>query len=155
MIRSSHRTRARSRDASRTSPHTSPHTKRRAGFTIISMIVAIVLLTVGLMSLAGANSQTLTLQTVAQNRTNAIAIARAYVEQVRTRDPWLIETESAVRLDGDGAVSASGAYRRTLTVTELRQNLIRIEVRVDFPRASKPVLLTTLMFRGNGLSGEA
>jgi type IV pilus assembly protein PilV len=119
------------------------------------MIVAVVLLTVGLLSLAGANSQTIALQTIAQNRTNAIAIARAYVEQVRTRDPWLLQTEAAVRLNGDGITSGSGAFVRRLTVTQLRQNLIRIEVRVDFPRSSQPVTLTTLMFRGNGLSGEA
>ncbi len=127
--------------------------RRRSGFTIVSMIVAVILLTVGLMSLAGANSQTIALQTVSQNRTNAIAIARSYIEQVRTRDPWMIDSESTVKLDGDGTVAATGAFKRTLTVTELRQNLIEIQVRVDFPRSEKPVLLTTLMFRGNGLSG--
>lgn len=129
--------------------------RARRGFTLISMIVAVVLLTVGLLSLAGANSQTITLQTIAQNRTNAIAIARAYVEQVRTRDPWLLQTEAAVRLNSEGVTSANGAFVRTLTVRQLRQNLIRIDVRVDFPRSSQPVTLTTLMFRGNGLSGEA
>jgi len=131
-----------------------PAVRPRRGFTLISMIVAVVLLTVGLLSLAGANSQTITLQTIAQNRTNAIAIARSYLEQVRTRDPWLLETEAAVRLNSEGITEANGPYVRTMTVTPLRQNLIRIEVRIDFPRASQPVLLTTMMFRGNGLSGE-
>lgn len=125
----------------------------RRGFTLVSMIVAIILLAVGLSSLASANASTIKLQTLAQNRTNAIAIGRSYLEQVRTRDPWLVQTESAVRLGAEGTPSSSGPYVRTMTVTETRQNLVKIEVKVDYPRAATPVLLTTLLFRGNGLSG--
>jgi len=115
--------------------------------------MAIILLTVGMMSLAGANAQTVTMQTMAQNRTSAIAIARAYMEQVRTRDPWSIESEGAVALNSEGQVAGNGAYRRTLTVTTTRQNLIKIEVSVTYPRGTQPVQLTTSFFRGNGLSG--
>jgi len=120
---------------------------------MVSMLVAMILLAVGLMSLAGANAQTVTMQTMAQNRTHAIAIARAYMEQVRTRDPWSIVSESAVQLNSGGQPTSLGPYRRTLTVTTMRQNLIRLDVRVDYPRGSTPVQLTTSYFRGNGLSG--
>lgn len=130
-----------------------PTRKARRGFTLVSMIVAIILLAVGLSSLASANASTIKLQTLAQNRTNAIAIGRAYLEQVRTRDPWLVETEAAVRLGAEGTPEANGPYVRTMTVTETRQNLVKIDVKVDYPRAQTPVLLTTLLFRGNGLSG--
>ena len=126
---------------------------RRCGFTIVSLLMAIILLTVGLMSLAGANAQTVTMQTLSQNRTSAIAIARAYMEQVRTRDPWSIVSENAVALNSDGQASGSGAYVRTLTVTTIRQNLIKIVVDVQYPRGTQPVQLTTSFFRGNGLSG--
>jgi type IV pilus assembly protein PilV len=132
--------------------HTARHPRRR-GFTLVSMLVAIILLTVGLMSLAGANAQTVTMQTLAQNRTSAIAIARGYLEEVRTRDPWLITSESAVALSNDGQVSAGGKFVRTLTVTQTRNNLIRIDITVVYPRGSQPVQLTTSFFRGNGLSG--
>ena len=128
-------------------------TSRRRGFTLVSMIVAIILLAVGLSSLASANASTIKLQTLAQNRTNAIAIARGYLEQVRTRDPWLVQAESSVRLGAEGTPNASGPYVRTMTVTEMRRNLLKIDVKVDYPRASTPVVLTTLLFRGNGLSG--
>jgi type IV pilus assembly protein PilV len=125
----------------------------RRGFTIVSMLMAIILLAVGLMSLASANAQTITMQTLAQNRTSAIAIARAYVEQVRTRDPWLVQTESPVNLNSDGQVATGGKFVRTLTVTTMRNNLIRLDIRVTYPRGTQPVQLTTSFFRGNGLSG--
>lgn len=129
--------------------------RTRKGFTLISMMVAMVLLVVGVSALAGANGSTIKLQTLAQNRTNAIAIGRSYVEEIRTRDPWLVESESAVRLDADGRPSSAGAYTRSVTVRETRNNLVEIEVRVDFPRAAQPVKLTTSLFRGNGLSGAS
>lgn len=119
------------------------------------MVVAIVLMAAGISSLATANANTVKLQTIAQNRTNAIAIARAYVEQVRTRDPWQLQSEAAVRLNADGIPATKGAYTRTLTVTPTRQNLVRVEVRVDYPRAAAPLLLTTSVFRGNGLNGAS
>lgn len=128
-------------------------TRSRRGFTVVAMLMAMILLAVGLLSLAGANAQTVTMQTLAQNRTSAIAIARAYVEQVRTRDPWLVQSESAVALNADGSVATSGKFVRTLTVTQVRNNLIRLDVRVTYPRGAQPVQLTTSFFRGNGLSG--
>lgn len=127
--------------------------RARRGFTMVSMLMAIILLAVGLMSLAGANAQTVTMQTLAQNRTSAIAIARTYMEQVRTRDPWSIQSESAVALNNDGVPSGGGRFIRSMTVTETRQNLIKIEVSVAYPRGTQPVQLTTSYFRGNGLSG--
>ena len=128
-------------------------TSARRGFTLVSMIVAIILLAVGLSSLASANASTIKLQTLAQNRTNAIAIGRAYLEQVRTRDPWMVQSEAPVRLGAEGTPDPGGPYVRTMTVTETRQNLVKIDVGIDYPRASSPVVLTTLLFRGNGLSG--
>jgi Tfp pilus assembly protein PilV len=131
-----------------------PRARRlRKGFTLVSMMVAMVLLIVGVSALGTANASTITLQTLAQNRTNAIALARSYVEEVRTRDPWLVESESSVRLNADGIVSSTGAYVRSMTVRETRNNLVEIEIRVDYPRATQPVKLTTSLFRGNGLSG--
>jgi len=128
-------------------------TRARRGFSLVSMMVAMLLLLVGLMSLANANASTTKLQTMAQNRTNAIAIGRAYVEAVRVRDPWLVVTESAENLTADGQLSGAGPYVRTLTVTEIKQNLVQIDVKVEYPRGNRPVELSTMLFRGNGLAG--
>ena len=129
--------------------------RRRSGFTIVSMLVAVILLAVGLCTLAGASANTVTMQTRAQNRTNAIALARGYMETVRTRDPWTVVSESPVLLNADGSTSASGTFVRTLTVTTTRENLLRIDVMVTYPRGAQPVTLTTSFFRGNGLTGAS
>ena len=125
----------------------------RRGFTVISMLVAVILLAVGLMSLARASAQTITMQTLAQNRTSAIAISRAYLEQVRTRDPWTVESEPEQVVDAEGLPAAGGFFRRTVNVTVTRQNLLKVEVLVAYPRGTQPIVLTTSFFRGNGLAG--
>ncbi len=129
------------------------HRIARRGFTLVSMIVAIVLLTVGILALGNANTNTIKHQTLAQNRTNALAIARAYLEEVRARDPWALTSESPVQVGPDGDETAGGVYTRRMVVTEERQNLLLVELFVDFPRSTQPVRLTTYQYRGSGLSG--
>jgi len=126
--------------------------RNRRGFTIVSMLVAIILLAVGLTSLATASGNTIKMQTLAQNRTNAIAIARSFMEEVRTRDPWTLVSESGVPLNADGQAAATGAYVRAMDVAVTRQNLLRINVTVSYPRSTQPVTLTTSFFRGNSLA---
>lgn len=127
--------------------------RRRRGFTLVALMVAMVLLTVGIITLAGANAQTATMQTLSQNRTNAIAIARAYMEQIHTRDPWTIASESSTNVDGEGQMTSLGAYKRIVDVEILKPSLISIVVRVHYPRGAQPVQLTTSFFRGSGVAG--
>lgn len=126
--------------------------RRRQGFTVVSMLVAIILLAVGMTSLATASGNTITMQTLAQNRTNAIAIARSYMEEVRTRDPYTLVSESATKLTADGQAATTGAYLRAMEVAVTRQNLLKITVTVSYPRGTQPVALTTSFFRGNSLA---
>lgn len=126
---------------------------KRRGFTLVSMIVAIVLLTVGILALGNANTNTIKYQAMAQNRTNAVAIARAYLEEVRSRDPWSLESENATRVGADGIPDGNGVFMRSMKVEEERNNLLRLELTVDFPRAEQAVQLTTYQYRGSGLAG--
>jgi Tfp pilus assembly protein PilV len=116
------------------------------------MIVAMVLLTVGMLALGNANTNTIKGQTLAQNRTNALAIGRAYLEEVRSRDPWALESESEVTVGPDGVADAEGVYRRRMDVTEERNNLLLVELYVAYPRSEAPVRLSTYQYRGSGLS---
>jgi type IV pilus assembly protein PilV len=129
--------------------------RNRGGFTIINVLVGIVLLVAGVMALGKSNAETLRGQSLAQNRTNALAIARAYLEEVRTRDPWSLATESPMMVGGDGVPTSLGKFKRQMTVIEERNNLVRLEVEVDFPRAMEPVRVTTYQYRGNALAGGA
>lgn len=128
-------------------------TRARRGFTIINVLVGIVLLVAGVMALGKSNAETLRGQSLAQNRTNALAIARSYLEEVRTRDPWSLSTESAVMVGADGVPNSIGKFKRQMTVVEERGNLVRLAVEVDFPRAMQPVRVTTYQYRGNALAG--
>jgi hypothetical protein len=108
---------------------------------------------VGVLALGTSNIETMKGQVLAQNRTNAVAIGRAYLEAVRTRDPWSLESESAVSVGPDGVEDADGPYTRRLEVTVERQNLLLVELFIDFPRSTAPVRLVTYLYRGSGLAG--
>jgi Tfp pilus assembly protein PilV len=114
------------------------------------MLVAVVLLTVGVLALAQANAATLRVGSQSANRGVALAIARAHVEVLRSRDPWTVAPEAALRVDGNGAPASDGAYTREVRVDVLRQNLIRLEVQVSYPNATGPVRIETLQYRPNG-----
>lgn len=130
-----------------------PKNRARRGFTLVSMIVALVLLGVGVGALAHSSAETLKFQNIAQNKTNAIAIARAYVENLRTQDPWTMQSSPSVRVDADGTLSNAGKFSRMMSMTVERQNLVRLTVTVNYPRMTDPVVLTTFLYRGNGLAG--
>ena len=135
-----------------TRPPEGTRASARRGFTLVSMLVALILLGVGVGALANATAQTLKSQTIAQNKTNAIAIGRAYVESVRTQDPWQITSEGSTRVDADGTASADGMFSKSLDLVVERQNLIRLTITVEYPRMATPVVLTTYLFRGNPLA---
>lgn len=136
----------------RSSPRRTRRARPRRGFTLISMLVAVVLLTVGVMALAQANAATIKVGTRTANRGVALAIGRAYLEELRSSDPWSIQSQSAQRVDADGVPDANGAYTRAVTVTVLRTNLIALRVDVDYPNPTGPVRLETFLYRPNGLN---
>jgi type II secretory pathway pseudopilin PulG len=134
------------------------HTRRshrpdsRRGFTLLSMLVALVLLSVGVMALAQANAATVKVGAQSANRGLALAVARGYLEEVRSRDPWTLETESPQRVGSNGEPNSLGPYTRSMTVTELRTNLIQVQIAVEYPNPTSPVSVDTYLYRPNGLN---
>jgi Tfp pilus assembly protein PilV len=126
-------------------------TRSRRGFTLISMLVALVLLTVGVMALAQANAATITVSTRTANRGVALSVGRAYLEELRTRDPWSLQNEPAVRVDATGTPAANGAYTRSMQATVLRPNLLQLRVIIEYPNPTGPISLETYLYRPNGL----
>lgn len=119
-----------------------------AGFSLISVLTAIVLLSVGLLAVSRASSQMLAMHTVAAKRSAALAVARTHMEAVRGQDPATIGSESAVTVNGEGEATAYGPYTRTVVVDSISHNLKRIRIQVTWPRATTPVELVTMAFYG-------
>ena len=57
-----------------------------AGFGLVSVMVAIVLLSVGVLSLSQLLTQSVSMQTIIASRTTALDVARSYMEEVRGLD---------------------------------------------------------------------
>jgi Tfp pilus assembly protein PilV len=121
--------------------------RAEGGFTLISVLVAVVMLTFGLMALARVQSILMTAQTGVANRSAALSVAAGYLEQLRSRDPATLVSEAAVAVDAEGQPAAGGPYYRSTVVTLDQPNLLRVRVLVTFTRASAPIELITLIYR--------
>ena len=119
---------------------------RREGFTLISVIIAIVLLSVGVMALAGAQFTAVRQARLELQRTQAIQLVSAYAEEVRARNPWTLTNEGPTTIDSTGAVNAAGRFTRRVVVTDEGSQLLRAVITVQ-PRAAKVVRVETLIFK--------
>lgn len=120
--------------------------KREAGFTLVSVLIAMILLMVGIAALSRTGFETLRAHTAAATRTTALDIARTYMEDLRTRDPGTLQSEGAVVVDETGKVNSSGQYQRSVDVQVLAKNLKQVTVRVRARNLKTPVELVTMTF---------
>jgi type IV pilus assembly protein PilV len=120
--------------------------RARAGFTLISVIIAMVLLSVGVLALAGANATALRVYNTEGVRTNAVQIARSHVETLRGRDPSTLTSEPSVAVNELGTPTVGGRYQRSVTVTTLEPTLLNLTVTVTAP-VGRPVVLETQIYR--------
>ena len=123
--------------------------KNEAGFSLISVLIAVVMLSVGLVALARSQAMLMTSQNRQANANTALSIARGYMEQVRGRDPWTLATEAPIAVDEYGIANPAGTYRRGMDVSLDANNLARVTVRVTFPRMTQPVEVITLIYRAS------
>ncbi len=118
------------------------------GYSIAAVLVALVLLSVGILALANAGTQTVMLQTNMATRTNALEVARTYMEEVRSRNPIDITSEDPVQVDEEGQADASGVFTRELIVEDAGENMKKVSVEVAGPNIGQPIQLTTLVYVG-------
>jgi hypothetical protein len=109
-------------------------------------MVAVVLLTVGILSLSRTQSLVLAAHTTAGTRTSALEIARTYLETLRSVDPATLQTQAALQVDETGTVSATGKYTRSVDVVDLGGNLKRVTVTVGTPTQKNTVSLMTMAY---------
>ena len=118
------------------------------GFTLVSLVVAIVLLSVGVLSISQLLAQSVSMQTSIELRTTALDVGRSYMEEVRIRNPLTLATEDPVTVDEAGVEDVDGIFTRSLTVTEVEDHLLQVTVTVDPRGTASPVVLTTLLWDG-------
>ncbi len=122
--------------------------KRDDGFTIISVLVAIVMLSFGILALSRTGTMAMSAQNAAGLRSTALAIARAHMERVRSRPAAEVVSETLAQVDRAGAIASGGRFTRSVDVTDVRHNLKQIKVIVAFPGGKAPVELITLAYVG-------
>ena len=122
--------------------------KRNDGYTIISVLVAIVMLSMGILALSRTGTMAMAAQNTAGLRTTALAIARAHMERVRSRPAVDVVSESPVQVNETGLVVTGGRYTRSVEVADVRHNLKEVKVIVAFPNGTAPVELITLAYVG-------
>ena len=116
------------------------------GFTIISVLIAILLLAVGVTALAKTGASVIEAHSSTANRTVALSIGRGHMEVVRSRSPFVITSEPAVAVNEEGQIDINGNFTREVTLTQVARNLVEIVVVVDFPLGRLPVELVTLVY---------
>jgi Tfp pilus assembly protein PilV len=121
--------------------------KNERGFTLISVLLAVGMLTFGLLALARTQAILTGAENGVSNRGVALAIASDRLEQLRGTDPSTLASEPAASVDAQGLPSASGPYQRSVTVTLDQANLLRLTVTVTYPRMTSPVRLEALIYR--------
>ena len=107
-----------------------------------------VLLTVGILALMRTNGEIIQGFATTGVRTTALSVARAYLEELRTRDPSTLTDESAVTVNDAGVADVNGNFSRSIAVTSPESNLRQVIVTVNYPRANRPIELITLIFVG-------
>ncbi|MEO7986476.1 MAG: prepilin-type N-terminal cleavage/methylation domain-containing protein [Gemmatimonadales bacterium] len=126
----------------------SPKRRTEGGFTLISVMIALVMLTIGLMALAKVQASLVRTQRDTALRGVALSVARSYTEELRSRDPWTLATEAPVTVDLRGQVDPTGPLTRSTTVVEDATNLVRITVQIAYPGQTQPVQIITMAYRG-------
>lgn len=120
--------------------------RRESGFTLISVLIAMVLLSVGIMALSRAGGEVIAARSSASIKVNALAIARGHIERIRAQPPQDVAAEAPIKVDDAGLPSTNGPYSRSVTVEAIDATLIKVKVIVDYPRATQPVELVTLIY---------
>jgi Tfp pilus assembly protein PilV len=110
-------------------------------------MIAVCILSLGLMALAKSQGVLARSETDTANRSSALAVAQGYTEVVRSRDPNTVASEPAVLVDANGAPTTDGPYTRSTTVSSDAPNLLRVTITVDYPRSQSPLSIVTLIYK--------
>ena len=118
-----------------------------AGMSLISVMIAIILLSIGITSISQVLTQSVAMQTIVAMRTTGLDVARSYMEEVKGRDPLTLVSEAEVQVNDRGEADSSGSFVRELTIQAVDLHLVEAVVIVRLPR-SNPIRLVTWIYDG-------
>lgn len=125
-----------------------------AGFGLISVLVAMVLLAVGVVALSSSSVFLMSLQTDTSVRSTATSLAIAYMEDIKRRPPRSLASEGPIRVNEIGNETEDGSFVRSLTVSgdPSAPDVVKVVVEVRHPAGfgrQGRVQLLTIIYRGN------
>lgn len=125
-----------------------------AGFGLISVLVAMVLLAVGVVALSSSSAFLVSMQTDAAVRSTATSIAISYMEEVKRRPARALVSEGPTTVDETGQTDPAGRFVRKLTIRDdpSSPDVVQATVEVLYPAGfgrTKRVELITIIYRGN------
>lgn len=122
------------------------------GFSILTVLIAIVLVSVAAVALSGTTVYVLSLRTESTVRSTAVGIASAYMESVKTRRIATLASEAGTNVNGLGEPDASGSFVRSLSVEPgpiPKSKLLTVSVQYPRGRANMGrVELVTIVYEG-------
>lgn len=121
--------------------------RKDAGFSIVAVLVALILLSVGVLSVSNVLTQSVSMQTMGNQRTQALYIAQTVMEGIRGMEPVAITAVAQEQVDEAGQPDANGVYTREVTTFDAGRNLVGVNVIVTAPR-TEPITLTTWIYDG-------
>lgn len=119
---------------------------RRAGFSLISVVVAILLLSIGALAFMQTAYTAMAMENLSSTRSSALGIALSHMEFLRSNDPALVSSESPVKVNERGEIDANGVFEREVKVEDVSDRLRKITVLVAFPGGPNPIEIATLGF---------
>ena len=128
------------------------------GLTLAEVLVALAIITVGLMAMAVGLQQATAFVEVGRQQTIAVFLAQQRLEQVKASALWDFDGVAATKFPPETPVSGHPAYRRTVEISPLPAgllNAVRVQVTVTYQPATTPatapfertVTLVTVMSR--------
>jgi prepilin-type N-terminal cleavage/methylation domain-containing protein len=128
------------------------------GLTLAEVLVALSIITVGLMAMAFGLQQATAFVEVGRQQTIAVFLAQQRLEQIKASALWDFDGVASTKFPPETPVSGYPAYRRTVEISPLPAGLlhaVRVQVTVTYQPATTPatassertVSLVTVMSR--------
>ena len=130
---------------------------KKAGFTLVEFLMAVLLFSISIASLLGVYTQAITVSKRADYAYVAYTLAKNHIERLRVSDFSTLSdaNETDTPLNRDGDPDLNGEYLRSTTVTPNYvgdPNLTRVDVSVFYElkkvKSPQSMDMTTVIFNG-------